>query len=104
MRIVPKSTSNNDLAKVLYDAIGKWMPEEWQPVYTEYQELHKHPGRSGDEQEASKAAGKCLENLKQANGIDEQFFIKYNIGGEEVKFGEQVEFKQPAFGQVPSVF
>lgn len=87
------------MAKALYDAIEKWTPEEWQPDYREYQELYKHPGRSGDGQEAFKAARKCLEDLKQANGLSDE--LKYNIGGEAVKVGEQIEVKQPAFG--PSV-
>lgn len=103
MRIVPKSTSNNDLAKVLYDAIGKWMRKNGS-LSTQDTRSYKHPGRSGDEQEASKEARKCLEDLKQANGLNEQFIIKYNVGGEEVKVGQQVEVKQPAFGQVSSVF
>lgn len=94
------SEVNSQVSKILNQTIGSWKNPEWLPFYNTYKDLHRHPGKSGEEFYAADKASHFLHAIKEEQKLsDKDLFIRRNIGGREVNGKPDPE--PPEFG--PSV-
>lgn len=92
--------ANDQATKILDQTINRWKDDEWIPFYHDYKELHRRPGKSGEEFYAADKASIFLGVIKDEYELsDKELLIRRNIGGVEV--AGQSDPNPPSFG--PSV-